>query len=141
MDSRSATRVSTAHANLRSALARPQVISNYLEAECRAGHTVGPFFFPPLPNFVVNPLGAVPKKRSGKWRLIMHLSHPPGSSVNDGIDNAHFPLRYSTVYDAMDSIMRLSRGALMAKIDVKSAYRLHPSDHHLLGMRWNGQFY
>ena len=74
----------------------------------------------------------------------MHLSHPPGSSVNNGIDNAHFLLRYSTVNNAIDSIMRLGRGALMAKIDVKSAFRLcpvHPSDHHLLGMRWNGQFY
>lgn len=74
----------------------------------------------------------------------MHLSYPPGSSVNDGITNADFPLRYSTVYDAIDSIMRLGRGAQMAKIDIKSAFRLcpvHPADHHLLGMKWKGQFY
>ena len=130
--------------NLRSALARPQVIDKYLEAECQAGHTLGPFPSPPLPNFVVNPLGAVPKKRSGKWRLIMHLSYPPESSVNDGIDNKDFPLRYSTVYNAIDSVMRLGRGALMAKIDIRSAFRLcpvHPSDHHLLGMKWRGSFY
>ena len=130
--------------NLRSSLARPKVIDSYLEAECQAGHTVGPFPSPPLPNFVINPLGAVPKKRSGKWRLIMHLSYPPGSSVNDGIDIRHFRLRYSTVSDAIDSVMRLGRGALMAKIDIKSAFRLcpvHPADHHLLGMKWKGQFY
>ena len=130
--------------NLRSSLARPQVIDSYLEAECQAGHTIGPFPSPPLTNFVVNPLGAVPKKRSGKWRLIMHLSYPPGSSVNDGIDVEDFPLRYSTVYDAVDSVMQLGRGALMAKIDIKSAFRLcpvHPADHHLLGMQWKGQFY
>ena len=61
-DSRSVTRVSTAHAhssNLHSAMALPQVISNHLEAECRAGHTVDPFLFPPLPNFVVNPWALV----------------------------------------------------------------------------------
>ena len=61
----------------------------------------------------------------------------------DGIDN-DFPLRYSTVYDAIDSVMRLGRGALMAKIDIKSAFRLcpvHPSDHNLLGMKWRGSFY
>ena len=130
--------------NLRSSLARPQVIDSYLEAECQAGHTVGPFPSPPLPNFVINPLGAVPKKRSGNWRLIMHLSYPPGRSVNDGIDIRHFHLRYSTVSDAIDSVMRLGRGALMAKIDIKSAFRLcpvHPADHHLLGMKWKGQFY
>ena len=62
---------------------------------------------PPLPNFVVNPLGAVPKKKSGKWRLILHLSHPPGASVNDTIDITDFPLHYSTVYDAMDTVMLL----------------------------------
>ena len=129
--------------NLRSALARPQVIDKYLEAECQAGHTLGPFPPPPLPNFVVNSLGAVPKKRSGKWRLIMHLSYPPGNSVNDDI-NSDFLLRYSTVYDAIDSVMRLGRGAPMAKIDIKSAFRLcpvHPSDHNLLGMKWRGSFY
>ena len=130
--------------NLRSALARPHVIDTYLTAECQAGHTAGPFPSPPLSNFVVNPLGAVPKKRSGKWRLIMHLSFPPGGSVNDGINNADFPLRYSTVYDAIDSIMHMGQGAQMAKIDIKSAFRLcpvHPTDHHLLGMKWKGQFY
>ena len=130
--------------NLRSALARPRVIHQYLAAECEAGHTVGPFPSPPLPAFVVNPLGAVPKKRSGKWRLIMHLSHPPGESVNDGIEVTDFPLRYSTVYDAIDSVMQLGQGAQMAKIDIKSAFRLcpvHPADHHLLGMRWRGRFY
>ena len=102
----------------------------YLEAECQAGHTLGPIPSPPLPNFVVNPLGTVPKKRSGKWRLIMRLSYPPGSSFNDGIDNSDFPPGCSTVYDAIDSIMRLGRGA-----------PVHPSDHHLLGMRWRGSFY
>ena len=130
--------------NLQSALARPDVIQEYLAQECNAGHTAGPFPAPPLPNFVVSPLGAVPKKRSGKWRLIMHLSHPPGSSVNDGISTSDFPLRYSTVYDAMDSIMHLGRHTLMAKVDVKSAFRLcpvRPSEHHLLGMQWQGQYY
>ena len=130
--------------NLQSALAHPQVITDYLQQEGVAGHTAGPFSTPPLPNFIVSPLGAVPKKRSGKWRLIMHLSHPPGHSINDGIDIADFPLRYSTVYDAMDSVMHLGRHALMAKLDVKSAFRLcpvRPSEHHLLGMQWQGRFY
>ena len=114
-----------------------------MDTECLAGRTAGPFPSPPLPNFVVNPLGAVPKKKSGKWRLILHLSHPPGASINDGIDIADFPLHYSAVYDAMDTVMQLGRGALMAKVDIKSAFRLcpvHSSDHHLLGMKWRGQY-
>ena len=41
----------------------------------------------------------------------------------------------------MDSVMQHS---LMAKLDVKSAFRLcpvRPSEHHLLGMHWQGQYY
>ena len=86
----------------------------------------------------------MPKKRICKWRLIMYLFHPPGSSVNDGIDIHHFPLRYSTVQDAMDSVMLLGCAVLIAKLDVKSAFRLcpvRPEDHHLLGMRWQGSFF
>ena len=130
--------------NLPSAASRPEVISSYIAKECASGHTAGPFMHPPFPNFIVNPLGAVPKKCTGKWRLIMHLSFPPGASINDGIDIANFPLRYSTVADAMDSCMRLGRGALMAKLDVQSAFRLcpvRPDEHHLLGMGWQGRYF
>lgn len=67
---------------------------------------------------------------------ILSLSHPPGESVNDGIDVADFPLCYSTVYDAIDSVMQLGWGALTAKIDIKSAFRLCPVHHYLLAMQW-----
>ena len=130
--------------NLPSAQCRPQVISDYLSTECRLGNTAGPFPSPPFPNLVTSPLGAIPKKRSGKWRLIMHLSYPDGHSINDGINIDDFPLRYITVYDAMDSIMRRGRGALIAKLDIKSAFRLcpiRPEDQHLLGMHWQGNYY
>ena len=44
----------------------------------------------------------------------------------------------------MDAAMILGRGAVMAKIDVKSAFRLcpvRPQDWSYLGMRWNGRYY
>ena len=129
--------------NLPSARHRPTVIGDYIAAECSAGNTVGPFTMPQVPQLVVNPLGAVPKK-SGKWRLIMHLSFPERGSVNDGIAIKEFPLKYITVYDAMDAIMRLGRGAQMAKIDIKSAFRLcpvRPEDQPLLGMHWENHYY
>ena len=40
--------------------------------------------------------------------------------------------------------MHLGCDALMAKLDIKSAFRLcpvRPADHHLLGMRWQGNFF
>ena len=125
--------------NLPSTAQRPQVITDYIAKECAAGHTAGPFTEPLLPAFIVNPLGAVPKKHSGKWRLIMHLSFPTGTSINDGINISDFPLRYSTVYDTTDSVMWLGRHALMAKVDVQNAFRLcpvHPSEYHFLGYQW-----
>ena len=42
------------------------------------------------------------------------------------------------------ALSRLGKGALMAKFDVESAYRnvpVHPSDRHLLGMKWCNQSY
>jgi hypothetical protein len=109
----------------------------------RLNVTQGPLLAPsPLPLYptsLSSPSVQFLKKRLGKWRLIMHLSYPPGSSVNNGIYNNDFPLRYSTVYDAIDSVMRLGRGALMAKID--RLCPVHPSDQNLLGVKWRGSFY
>jgi len=39
---------------------------------------------------------------------------------------------------------RLGPGALLAKVDIKSAYRLvpvHPDDRPLLGVMWKGAYY
>ena len=41
-------------------------------------------------------------------------------------------------------VSRLGKGALMAKFDVESAYcnvPVHPSDCHLLGVKWRNQYY
>jgi hypothetical protein len=41
-------------------------------------------------------------------------------------------------------VRSLGANALLAKVDVKAAFRciaVHPSDRWLLGMRWNGSFY
>ena len=51
----------------------------------------------------------------------MHLSHPPGHSVNDGIPVKEFSLKYISVDTVMDAAMMLRRGAIMAKVDVKAA--------------------
>jgi len=39
--------------------------------------------------------------------------------------------------------MQEGRGMLLAKVDIRDAYRLipiHPHDRHLLGMSWDNQF-
>ena len=50
----------------------------------------------------------------------------------------------TTVDTAIHHIITLGRGALLAKLDIKSSFRfllVHPADRHLLAMRWINQTY
>ena len=73
--------------------------------------------------------------------LILDLSSPEGRSVNDGIQPALCSLSYVSIDDAARAVAKAGRGALLAKVDIKSAYRIvevHPEDRPLLGMLWDG---
>ena len=53
-------------------------------------------------------------------------------------------LSYISVDDVAARVMRQGRGALMAKFDLKSAYRqvlIHPDDRWMLGVDWKGRLY
>ena len=129
--------------NLISASQHPLIISSELEKEVAAGRVLGPFEHIPTPSFRSSGLGAIPKKNGG-WRMILHLSAPYGRSVNDGIHKEQFPIHYATVDDAVDLISRFGKGAILAKVDLKAAFRMvpiHPDDWDLLGMQWQGNFY
>ena len=79
------------------------------------------------------PKGYTPEK----FRQITDMSHPPGFSVNDGINPATCLLSYVTVDTVAQAVASLGRGALMAKVDIESAYRLipvHPEDRPLLAV-------
>ena len=56
-----------------------------LAKELATGCIAGPFGVPPFPDFMISPLGLVPKKTPSESRLIHHLSFPRSSSLNDGI--------------------------------------------------------
>ena len=76
--------------------------------------------------------------------MILDLSFPADHSVNDGILKEEFPVSYSRVDDAIRLIVAAGRGALLAKLDIKHAYRIvpiHPDDRYLLGMKWRGQYF
>ena len=70
-------------------------------------------------------LGTVPK-HDGGWRIIYHLSAPPGISINDFIDPNSYTLSYCSVDDAYTIINKLGTGALLSKIDLKNAFQLIP---------------
>ena len=127
-----------------SAQAHPEAVSKYLEEEIAKGRIIGPLNARSLPEVHVSPFGVIPKGSTGKWRLIVNLSAPEGRSVNDGIQEKWCSLSYISVDDAARTILEKGRGALMAKVDIKSAFRIvpvHPEDRWLLGMRWEGKLY
>ena len=49
-----------------------------------------------------------------------------------------------TVDDAISQVLKLGQGTLLAKVDIKSAFRflpVHPADRHLLQMAWDEYVY
>ncbi len=120
------------------------IISSYLAKECAEGRVLGPFeehFFPQLQ---VSRIGVVPKHTPGQWRLIVDLSSPEGYSVNDGISRQLCSLSYISVDTAAKIVAQKGRGTLLAKVDIRNAYRnlpIHPDDRWLLGMRWEGSVF
>ena len=131
---RSATR------KMMSALQHPEVVQAYLTNECTLSCMLGPFLpsvVTQLPLLYVNRFGVTPKgHNTGKWRLNLDLSYPPSYSVNDGIDPDLCSLKYSTVKQVATVAATYLRGALLATIDIESAYRLIPV--HLLDRPLHG---
>ena len=130
--------------NLLSANDQPNIVTDKLHKEIEAGRVAGPFSAPPFDNFVVSPLGIVPKKAPNEFRLIQHLSYPHENSVNSGIPVDFSSVRYASIQDAIVFVKRLGVGCYLAKTDIKSAFRIipiHPGDYPLLGMKWQGNYY
>ena len=138
----SGDRSATVSRNLLSVRRHPDVARENLWKEIQLGRIAGPFVSPPLANLRVSPIGVVPKS-SGSFRFIHHLSWPPGNSVNDGISDEACYVKYASFDEAVQCIARSGRSTLMAKADVKSAFRLlpvNPKDFDLLGLQMDGFF-
>jgi len=95
--------------NLPSASQQPDILDTNISL---AGHILGPFQSPPLPNFRCSGLGLVPK-HDGGWRAIYHLSAPHDSSINDAISSQDYTLSYCSVDDAFAIVSTLGRGTLI----------------------------
>lgn len=131
--------------NLNCASQHKQVVDEYLENELHHNRISGPFWKDDAKGIHINRFGVIPKHHlTDKWRLIVDLSFPKSHSVSDRISKALCSLSYITVDTAIDEICRIGPNCLLAKIDVKSAFRLlpvHPADWHLLGMEWRELIY
>jgi len=141
------SKLKSANTNLISAAQHPEIVSEYISQELAAGHLaeLGPYHLAAQCGVQISPMGVIPKKgKPNKWRLIMDLSSPIGASANDGIVKDLCSFHYASITEAATRIMELGPGALMAKMDIKQAYRnipVAPEDRHLLGLSWNGKVY
>ena len=123
--------------NLISAAENPSAVDAKIAKELEAHRLAGPFHNPPLTPFCVSPLGVVPKKNFGEFRLLHHLSFPKGSLVNDDIPLEHFRVCCATIGDAITHIKNVGTSAYLATTDLKSAFRslpINPIDYGL-GMK------
>ena len=69
----------------------PQHIDKYIEKEIQLQATMGPFCIPLFIRRIgVSPLSSRPKRDSQDRRVIMDLTFPFGSSVNDGISKTEY---------------------------------------------------
>ena len=118
--------------------------SQAIRVELDRGHTYGPFRAPPLADFRVNPLSARDKP-DGSVRLLLDMSQPSGLSINDCISKLDFSVSYTSVDGAVKLIFdHGGQGAMLAKADVKHAFRLVPVRQDqwcLQGYFWEGSFY
>ena len=137
---RSVTLHRTRAGNLPSVHSMPDLVGQHIQEERAAGRLLGPL--PPAlaRDCQVSPIGLIPKPHQpGRWRLIVDLSSPRGSSVNDAISVDRCHLHYTSVLEAAALIRHLGKGTLLAKIDLHQAYRMvpvHADDHPLLGIQW-----
>lgn len=118
--------------NMRSMVEHREVVERYVQGKREAGRLLGTFCRSRYPDVQVSPFGVIPKSEPGEWRLIVNLSAPIGCSVNDGIESSHCSLTYLTMDDIVRKVRECGREALMAKFDIKSAYRnvpIHPDEH------------
>lgn len=76
--------------------------------------------------------------------MIVDLSAPEGRSVDDGIQASLCSLLYVRVVDTTWEVVAQAGGAVMAKVDVRSAYcvlSILPADRWVLGMLWDNALF
>ena len=146
----SETLPTTFRKNHPSAVRFSDAVDKYVTKEVTLEATVGPYTRNPLHQpLATSPLSAVPKKNSSDMRIVMDLSFPRSTSVNDGIPSdqflgAPFKLTYPTIRTLLDLVRDHGQGCLLYKLDLRRAYRqlpVDPHDYHLLGFWWRDSYY
>ena len=108
--------------NMPSAQGKASVIDSYIRVEMHVGRMMGHFPRGWIPELHINRMGMIPKGHT----VFTDISHPEGESVNNGISQGLCSLRHSSVQRVAATALQLGRGTRLAKLDIKSTYRLVP---------------
>lgn len=119
-------------------------IEEDINKDLHNGRIIGPYLISKMPwkYFHSSPIMTVVKKGSGKVRVVHHLSYPRGNSINTYTKDWLCVL--SRFAQATKMVCSIGRSCHMAKMDIKSAYRLipiRPADWPLLGFTFHGHIY
>ena len=130
--------------NMRSVFQNTEVVDKYIGTEVKAGKLM-PVSLALEQSIHISPIGIIPKPHQpGKFRLIVYLSSPEACSVNDAIEAELCSVLYASVDQAIQLIKVQGKGCLMAKLDLRSAYRMvpiHRDDQWLLGIKWRDSIF
>jgi hypothetical protein len=86
----------------------------------------GPFDKPPLPQFRVNSILAVPQPN--KTRICINVSQPEGRSFNDNIEKTELEkVKMSSARQFGHRVIEAGRNCIMAKPDIVDAYKNIPA--------------
>ena len=94
-----------------SSLCNKEVVALYIDTKC---HWVAWSAQWRQRGFTLVPL--VSARQPGRWQMIVDLSCPPCSSVNDGIDPSLSSICYASVDNAVEIIRSLGQGTLLTKL-------------------------
>ena len=129
-----------------SACNHPDDVRQFIAKEVQLQATTGSFSVSPFScSFMTSPLLTVLKKDSTSCQIMMDLSFPLGTSVNDGIPNDTFlndpfQLHLPSIDSFVVLIQKFGKGCLLFKKDLRHAYRqlpVDPRDYHYLGFSFD----
>ena len=80
-------------------------------------------------------------KPNGAVRVILNLSSPKGSAVNEGINNEEFPATMSSTNKWVTALWKAGKNCRMCKVDFSDAYKhiaVREADCNLQWFQWLG---
>ena len=122
--------------NAPSALTEGRKVTDCIADWVAKGYAKGPFPESQVPKTAkFSGLMARPKP-NGAVRVIMNLSAPKGSSVNEGIDSDAFPTSMSSTTKWLAALHRAGKSCKMVKVDWSDAYKHVPVCEEDSNLQW-----